>query len=70
MTHTLLVLKCNEKYLRVTDHDIELCKINKASVYPLVYRDKLQNIVKRYENMTGQHAEIYSLIISEQPYGM
>ncbi len=64
----LLILKSNERYIRVRDESYELCGLDKASVFPIDQISRVKEHLKKMSVTQNIDAAIYKLLLSEEPY--
>ena len=64
----LLIIKSSDHYFRFKKNTYETCPMNKASVFPLEKFAEVKVCKKKLEDDGVADAEIYRLIITEEPF--
>jgi hypothetical protein len=64
----LLIIKSRDHYFRFKKNTYETCPMNKASVFPLEKVAEVKVCKKKLEDDGVPDAEIYRLIITEEPF--
>ena len=64
----LLIIKSRDHYFRFKKNTYETCLMNKASVFPLEKVVEVKVCKKKLEDDGVADAEIYRLIITEEPF--
>lgn len=64
----LLIIKSRDHYFRFKKNTYETCPMNKASVFPLEKFAEVKVCKKKLEDDGVADAEIYRLIITEEPF--
>jgi len=64
----LLIIKNRDHYFRFKEDTYETCPMNKASVFPLEKVAEVRVFKKKMEDDGVADAEIYRLIITEEPF--
>jgi hypothetical protein len=64
----LLIIKSEDNYIRVKDKDYLICKMDKASVFPLEKIDLVKKHVQKLTEKGFACVSIFKLVILESPY--
>ena len=64
----LLIIKSRDHYFRFQGDSYDTCPMNKASVFPLEKVAEVKVCKKKLEDDGVPDAEIYRLIITEEPF--
>ena len=64
----LLIIKSRDHYFRFKKNTYETCPMNKASVFPLEKVAEVKVCKKKLKDDGVADAEIYRLIITEEPF--
>jgi hypothetical protein len=64
----LLIIKSRDRYFRFKKNIYETCPMNKASVFPLEKVAEIKICKKKLDDDGVTDAEIYRLIITEEPF--
>ena len=64
----LLIIKSTSEYVRVTDDAYLFVGLDRASVFPLEKLETARGHLKKLQDQGFEHASIYKLKLSEEPY--
>ena len=64
----LLIIKNNTEYVRVKEDTYLFVGLDKASVFPLERIETVRGHIKNLQARGFEHASIYRLKLSEEPY--
>jgi hypothetical protein len=65
----LLIIKSGEDYVRVKTGNHSLCRLDKASVFPIDNLDEVKKHVKKLKEKDFSLIAIYKLTLIEEPLG-
>lgn len=63
----LLIIKSGEDYIRVKTENYNLCRLDKASVFPIDNLDVVKKHVKKLKEKDFPRIAIYKLKLIEEP---
>ena len=66
----LLIIKSGEDYVRVKTENYSLCRLDKASVFPIDNLDEVKKHVKKLKEKDFPLIAIYRLTLIEEPLGI
>ena len=64
----LLIIKSGEDYVRVKTENYNLCRLDKASVFPIDHLDQVKKHVKKLKEKDFPFIAIYKLKLIEEPF--
>ena len=70
MQMELLIIKSGEDYVRVKTENYNLCRLDKASVFPIDNLDEVKKHVKKLKENDFPLISIYKLKLIEEPLGI
>ena len=65
----LLIIKSGEDYVRVKSENYNVCRLDKASVFPIDNLDEVKKHVKKLKEKDFPLIAIYKLALIEEPFG-
>ncbi len=65
----LLIIKSGEDYVRVKSENYNVCRLDKASVFPIDNLDEVKKHVKKLKEKDFPLIAIYKLTLIEEPFG-
>ena len=70
MQMELLIIKSGEDYVRVKTESYNLCRLDKASVFPIDNLDEAKMHVKKLKEKDFPLISIFKLTLIEEPLGI
>ena len=64
----LLIIKCNDRYIRVRENGFEECGMDKASVFPMKKLSAVKQHAEKARCERNVPVKIYKLTVMEEPF--